>query len=104
MKQYMYKIMPVRPDMLVESTSEEDEIISQHFNYLKGLTEQGTVFLAGRTLTEDYNSFGIVIFRAESDEIAKKIMLDDPAIKNRVMRGELYPYRVALMQPENLKV
>lgn len=44
MKQYMYKIMPVRPDMLVESTSEEDEIISQHFNYLKGLTEQGTCF------------------------------------------------------------
>ena len=99
---YLYKIRPVRPDMLTEgSTESESKTFSEHFDYLKDLTEKGTVMLAGRTQNKDYSSFGIVIFKAESEEKAREIMNNDPAVKNRVFRAELFPYKSSLFKPEN---
>lgn len=63
-------------------TEEEQKLISKHFDYLNGLVEKGVVILAGRTLTTDKTSFGIVIFQAETEEAARKIMNNDPAVKN----------------------
>jgi len=84
--------------MLTEGpTPEEETILSAHFAYLKHLTDQGVVILAGRTLNTDASSFGIVIFRASSEDEARARVNGDPAVKQGVMRAELYPYRVALM-------
>jgi len=95
---FLYKIQPVRTEMLsVSLTPDEEQTISEHFSYLEGLTEAGVVLLAGRTLNTDYSSFGIVILTAGSEEEARQIMLNDPAVKQRVMRAELYPYRIALL-------
>ncbi len=98
MPEYLYKIQPTRIGMLSEGpTPEEAATISQHFDYLRALVDQAVVVLAGRTLTTDEHSFGIVVFRAESDDDARRIVKDDPAVKAGVMRAELYPYRIALM-------
>jgi uncharacterized protein len=95
---YLYKIQPSRIEMLTHGpTPEEAEIVVQHFTYLKQLTEQGVVVLAGRTLNTDEKSFGIVIMRADSEEAARNVMLNDPAVKHQVMHAELYPYRIVLM-------
>jgi uncharacterized protein YciI len=95
---YLYRIQPTRLEMLTHGpTAEEAEIVTQHFAYLQRLTEEGVVVLAGRTLNTDERSFGIVIFRADSEEAARRVMEQDPAVRNRVMRAELYPYRIALM-------
>lgn len=103
MPQYLYRIQPVRPAMLTDSpTPEEQSATSDHFNYLKDLMAKGVVILAGRTLNTDYSSFGIVIFNAESDEQAREIACNDPAVQRRVMRAEVYPYRIALVEPGNL--
>jgi hypothetical protein len=97
-KQYLYRIQPTRPAMLTDGpTGAEAEIVSQHFNYLKDLTERGIVILAGRTLNTDPTSFGIVIFNAVTDDAARAIVDHDPAVNQGVMRAELFPYRVALM-------
>ena len=95
---YLYRIQPTRLEMLTHGhTAEEAEVVTQHFAYLQRLNEQGVVMLAGRTLNTDERSFGIVIFRADSEEAARRVMEQDPAVRNRVMRAELYPYRIALM-------
>ncbi len=95
---FLYKIQSVRPEMLTAGpTPEEDQVVSQHFAYLKGLTEAGIVLLAGRTLNTDPGSFGIVIFKANTEDEARRVMHNDPAIEQRVMRAELYPFRVALL-------
>jgi uncharacterized protein YciI len=95
---FLYKIQPVRPEMLsVGPTPEEEQAVSEHFAYLENLTEAGVVLLAGRTLNTDHSSFGIVILTARSEQAARDIMLNDPAISQRVMRAELYPYRIALL-------
>jgi uncharacterized protein YciI len=84
-------------------TPEEERIVGDHYSYLKELTDQGVVILAGRTLNNDESSFGIIIFRADSEEAARRIVADDPAVRGGVMRAELYPYRIALMADETPK-
>ncbi len=97
-RQFLYKIQPTRIEMLQEGpTKAETEIIDSHFKYLKGLQEMDVLILAGRTLNIDESTFGIVIFNAESEEAAREIMEDDPAVRSGVMRATLFPYRVALM-------
>ena len=85
------------------STEFESRIVSEHFNYLKQLTKDGVVILAGRTQNTDYSSFGIVLFNAETIEAAREIMFNDPAVKNKVFRAELFPYKMALFGPDNAK-
>ena len=104
MSEYLYRIQPTRVEMLSEGpTPEEERIVGDHYSYLKKLTDQGVVILAGRTLNTDESSFGIIIFRADSEEAAWRIVADDPAVRGGVMRAELYPYRIALMADETPK-
>jgi uncharacterized protein YciI len=104
LEQFLYRIQPARHDMLTKGSTElESRIVSEHFNYLKRLTEDGVVILAGRTQNTDSSSFGIVLVKAETIEAAREIMLNDPAVKNKVFRAELYPYKTSLFNPNNAK-
>jgi uncharacterized protein len=97
MVQFLYRVQPTRLGMLTEGpTDRESAIVGAHFSYLKGLVEQGVVLMAGRTLNADESTFGIAIFEAESIQAAEEIMRGDPAVREGVMRAELFPYRVAL--------
>ncbi len=81
-------------------TDFEYDIVSQHFEYLERLLERRLLVLAGRTLNEDESGFGIVVFAAESEEVADGIMKNDPAVKNGVLEAVLFPYKVALYQAD----
>jgi uncharacterized protein YciI len=82
--------------MLAEGpTPEEENIITDHAAYVKKLTEEGVVLLAGRTLNTDASSFGIVIFEANDDGAARSVMEKDPAVVKGLMRAEVFPYRIA---------
>ncbi len=97
MPQFLYRIQPTRAGMLSEGpTAEEARIVGEHFDYLKGLVDAGTVLMAGRTLHADGRAFGIVVFVAESEAAAEEIMRDDPAVRAGVFQGEIHPYAVAL--------
>lgn len=90
--------------MLTKGATElEKKLVSEHFDYLRELTNNGTVVLAGRTVNTDVSSFGIVIFQADSEEEARSIMNEDPAVKSRVFRAELFPYRMSLFNPRNTR-
>jgi uncharacterized protein YciI len=82
-------------------TDEEASILSEHFRYLKSLTEQGVVLVFGRTQNNDPSTFGITIFRAESEDEARSIMNNDPAVKSGIMQAELFPYKVAGLNTGN---
>lgn len=95
MEHYLYKTIPPRANFVDTLSVEEEKIIGDHFNYLKNLTEQGVVYLAGRV--EDA-SFGIVVFEAEGPEKAEEIMHNDPFVKAGLFKTELYPFRLALFK------
>ncbi len=40
--------------------------------------------------------FGIVILQTESEEAARDIMNEDPAVKGRIFRAELFAYGMSL--------
>jgi len=94
---YLYKIQPVRPDMLkIGATPAEDQTVDEHFAYLERLTKQSVILLSGRTLTDEYSSFGIVIIQADNYEAARLIVQNDPVVSQRIKHAELYPFKIAL--------
>ncbi|EJL47469.1 YciI family protein [Brevibacillus agri] len=101
LQQYLYKIRLV-PRLLDPAnwTDKEHEIVGEHFRYLQKLLADNRLILAGRTQNMDETTFGIAIFLAESEEAARRVMENDPAVRQNVMTAELYPYRVALYNSE----
>lgn len=96
--EWLYRIRPTRLAMLSEGpTQDEGEAMAAHFQYLKQLTAEGTVILAGPTLVIDDSNFGVVIFKAPDRDSAQAIMHADPAVKGGVMHADLFPFRVSLL-------
>lgn len=70
-----------------------DEKIDEHFRYLQGLKVAGNLTMAG-LFSEVL--IGLVLIEAETVEEARKIMMNDPAVKAGVFYAELYPWHIAL--------
>ena len=101
MNQYIYKLHLNRPELLTQGPSdEESEILQDHAAYIAKLTNENRVLLAGRTQTTDTDTFGIVIFCAASEDEAKALMANDPAVKNQVMNAKLFPYSISFLADE----
>jgi uncharacterized protein YciI len=101
MPQFLYRLEPTRPGMLADRPTErEARVVGEHFAYLKELTERGVVLMAGRTLTADESTFGIVVLVAATEADAESVMNDDPAVKHGVMRARLFPFRIALWRAD----
>ena len=98
-EQFLIRLQPVPRLVKAENwTDKENRIVADHFRRLQQLLADGTLILAGRTLNEDETMFGIVIVEAGSEEEARRLMNDDPAVKGGIMTASLFPYRVALIR------
>jgi len=98
-RQFIYVLKPI-PELLKEEnwTEKEEAIVERHFVKLQELLREGKLILAGKTEGLDEKTFGIVIFKADSEEEAQSIMKNDPGVAEGIMTAELFPYRVALMK------
>lgn len=98
-KQFIY-VLKLIPALLDENnwTEREEKIVNKHFVELQELLREGKLVLAGRTLNMDEKTFGIVILEVDSEEEARTIMKNDPAVAEEIMTAELFPYRVALIK------
>ena len=76
----------------------DEAVIGEHFQRLIKYKKEGVVILAGRTNYETSNPdmMGLVIFYAADDKAALQFMMDDPAVKNKIMLAKVHPYSVAL--------
>jgi len=61
------------------------------------------VVLAGRTELDFSNPEmkGLVIFYAKDEKAAVQFMMDDPAVKNKIMQTKVYPYGIAINKCDN---
>ena len=98
-QQYVY-VLHLTPRMHATSswTDAENKVIANHFARLAKAAEGGQVILAGRTTEPLDRTFGLVIFEAESDEVARQFMESDPAVAADLMTATLHPYSVALQR------
>ncbi len=81
-------------------TEKENELIGIHFAYLKDLIEKKILFLAGRSVNEPMTEkdFGIAILETKTEEEAHSYMENDPAVKGKLMRAELFEFSLALLR------
>lgn len=95
MAEYIYVIRATRAGFATEPTADEREAMSKHFLYLKNLVDKKKALLAGPCLD---TAFGIVIYEADSEEEARRIMENDPSVIAGVMSAEMHEFRVSLLQ------
>jgi uncharacterized protein len=79
-------------------TAGDQAIVGEHFQRLVKKKEEGIVVLAGRTELplNNPNMMGLVIFYAKDDKEAMQFMMDDPAVKNKIMLAKVHPYGLAI--------
>jgi uncharacterized protein YciI len=95
MADWLCIIRPPRPTFMEDSTPEEDAVMSAHFEYLKGLLAEGRLILAGPSLDPP---FGIIVFEADDEEEARRVIAADPSVAAGVQTPELHPYRASLLR------
>lgn len=93
--QFVYIVKPIKDNFNQSATEEENQIIEEHFLYLKKLLEDNILILAGPELNA---KFGIVVLEADSYEQAFNIMKNDPAVKKSIFLAELYPFKASLLR------
>lgn len=94
--QWLCVLRPTRPEMLTAGpTTDEQATVGRHAAYADGLGRDGVMLMVGRTQTTSADTMGLAVFLAANETEARKIMENDPAIKEGVIRGELFPYKIA---------
>jgi uncharacterized protein len=94
-KTYVYQNRLIDMSTFGNMTDDEEQIISEHFMYLKDALKRGQLILAGPCVNGE---FGLVIYRAESMEKAQRFMEGDPAIAQGLMAAELHEFRMSLLE------
>ena len=94
---YLYVLRPTRPEMLSDGMTEtEQNTVAAHVEYLQGLADRGVVRIAGRTLDTGKQTFGLMVFMAASETEARRLVDEDPAVRERVMTAELFSFGAAV--------
>lgn len=96
MPNWVYFIHPPREGFVETITDEEAAIMQTHAGYLADLLERGVLVLAGPTLGQV--NTGITVIEAESEEAAREVMLEDPAVTSGLMTPELRPMRIRFLR------
>jgi uncharacterized protein YndB with AHSA1/START domain/uncharacterized protein YciI len=91
--QFLAQLHGTRKGWPENMTPAEERIMDEHFEYLKKLTAETKVLMAGPA----FGAFGLIVLQTESEEEANDIMRIEPSVARGVHTYELYPMRVSLM-------
>jgi uncharacterized protein YciI len=89
---YIYLIRP-RAGFIDSMSAEEADTMDRHLAYLRGLQGEKRLVLAGPCLD---GAFGVVLLRAQSDDDARALMANDPAVCSGIMQAELHRFKISL--------
>jgi len=79
--------------------SRELGFAQEHVAYIKELADENKAYLLGRTTNVyDAEMFGVIVFEAAGMEEAKKILDEDPLVKNSIMQGTVSPFSVVFVK------
>lgn len=90
---YLMLFKPKRADFLSTLTEEELSIMQAHGAHCRELAAKGKVVLLGVCTN---GAYGVMVFRAGSEDEARSIFEEDPAVKAGVVLPELHPFVTAI--------
>ena len=91
---YFVKLIGTRQGWPDNMTSDEERIMTEHYEYLKNLTAQGKVLMAGPVLND---VFGLIVLEVNSKEEANSILEIEPSIVQGIHTYEIAPMKASLM-------
>jgi uncharacterized protein YciI len=94
--EWIYFIHPPRENFAATMTEEEQEVWGLHLERFERMLAEGRLILAGPTLGRI--NTGIAIIEAPDEEAARTLMEEDPVMAGGYARGELRPFRAALLR------
>lgn len=77
-------------------TAEDKATSDRHFVQFQEAAKSGQLILAGRTQEPGEKTFGIAVFRAADEAVARAFMKGDPLVSAGLMTAELHPFALAL--------
>lgn len=78
--------------MPTSATSEEQEVVARHFQYLTESFKRGRVKFVGRTFSPPF--VGIAVFDAEDVDDAQEFADQDLAVTAKVFSARVQPFEV----------
>jgi len=84
-------------------TQNDEAIVREHFLRLVKFKTEGVVVLAGRTelALNNPEMMGLVVFYAKDENEAVQFMMNDPAVKSKIMQAKVHPYGIAVIKCDN---
>ncbi len=92
---YFVRLLGTRPGWPENMTEREEKIMGEHFEYLKKLTDERKVLMAGPCLTTP--PFGLIVLHVGSEAEAREIMSKEPSVVAGVHTYDMAPLIVSLM-------
>ena len=88
-------LRPTREEMAFEPTDEELRIVSDHYEYLVRLRDEGKLVVAGPSIVAG-DTFGIGVIDVHDEDEVRAIVAEDPAVESGAMTAEIRPLRIAV--------
>ncbi|NJK94490.1 MAG: hypothetical protein HC905_05775 [Bacteroidales bacterium] len=89
MKSYVLVILKTGPAK-IENKTIRDSLFRGHINNINKLAKEGSLVVAGPLNKNDMTYRGIFILNVKTLEEAQKLLLTDPAIREKVFETETY--------------
>jgi uncharacterized protein len=89
--EFAYTVRPAFDQaFMANATDEERAVFEEHGAWLEAQYAEGRVVFAGRCYD---GPFGLVILEAASEGEARRLMEQDPSVREGVQTAELFPFK-----------
>jgi uncharacterized protein YciI len=95
MKHFAYKLIPPRPTFNLDMDDHEKTVMNAHMQYWAALFASKKVIVYGPVL-DPGGVYGLAVVEVETDDEARAIAENDPAVSSQVTTFELSPMLVGL--------
>jgi uncharacterized protein len=94
---FVYKLIPPRPTFAADMSETEGQIMAQHIDYWRGLTDRGTAIVFG-PVVDPAGVWGLAVVEAESEADVLALGKEDPAVKSEMSGFQVFAMPDAIVR------
>ena len=98
MSHFVYKLIPPRASFATDMSDAEAATMGRHVAYWQDLLERRRVVVFGPVL-DPAGTWGLAVLEADTEDDARALCADDPAITSGMATFEVYAMPKAIARP-----